>query len=188
MARHILIGITGTPASGKTFFAASLSRATGIEAVEINSVIKTRKSFYTEAKNGEKVARLKPLERRLRELTSDKDVILVGHLAQEMDLPYDCIVITRASIPLLARRLRARGYGLPKIRENLTCEAIDCCAQKAEGLTRNVFEVETREEKAEMIRSIVLGTWRKGGTKLRKQKNKMPEFESFIRRNRRMGL
>ncbi len=186
--RHLLIGITGTPASGKSRFAKALSKAAGIEAVEINSVVASSRSLYTESAGGEKIARLKPLERRLRGLTAGKSVILVGHLAQEVNLQYGCIIIVRASIPVLARRLKGRGYRPSKVNENLTCEAVDCCGIKSQELSSNTFEVETDGEKREMIRAIISGSWRHGAGRLRRQKNKMLEFEAFIRKNRRMGL
>ncbi len=185
---RILIGVTGTPAAGKSTFAASLSRATGIKSIEINSVLESSHSFYWKSKDGEKVARLKPLGKRLAAMTEGADAILVGHLAQELDLEYDCMIVVRAGIPVLAKRMGSRRYGLAKIRENLACEAVDCCAPRLPRLAGRVFEVETKAEKAEMIRAVVLGSWRAGVRGLRVQKNKMPEFEAFIRKHRYMGL
>lgn len=186
--RHLLVGITGTPASGKSTFASSLSKATGMRKIEINAVLGGSSSLYRRSKAGERVAKLKPLERRLRSLTAGTDAILVGHLAQELDLPYDCMIVVRAGIRTLADRMRARGYNLPKTRENLACEALDCCAPAGARRCGDVFEVETDREKAAMVRAVVLGSWRTGLRPLRRRKNKMPQFAAFIRKNRGMGL
>lgn len=182
----MLIGVTGTPASGKSTFARELSKRTGFECIEINSVLQSSRSLYDSAPNGEKVARLKPLGRRLRLMTKGKDAVIVGHLAQELDLPYGMIIVVRAEIGALYTRMRARHYDREKINDNLVCEATDYCGSVAGRVCGNVAEVGTEAEKRAAISAIAAG--RAVPAKLRLQKDRMQEFAAFIRAHKKLGL
>lgn len=187
MGKSTLVGVTGTPGAGKSTFARRLAKATGFSLLEVNSVIESDRALYRLSGSGEKIARLLPLGRRIRKLVKGNNTVLVGHLVQDLELKYDCIIVVRHGIADLMKRLSARGYGKPKIRENLVCEALDCCGVKAAEIAREVFEVETEREKARMLSMMRSGRWRT--TKdLTSQKDKMREFERFISKNRGIGL
>lgn len=186
MGKTVLIGVTGSPASGKSLFSSQLSKATGIAAIEINSVLNKTGSFSSVWKDGTKVADLKHLERALKHEIGGRDAILVGHLAQELSLPYDVVIVVRARIGILFSRMRKRGYGREKVNENLISEATDYCGSVARRSCSNVIEVETQQEKHAAIAAIKSG--RRIPARLREEKDKLPEFAAFIRAHRKLGL
>jgi broad-specificity NMP kinase len=187
MRKAILIGVTGTPASGKSTFARSLSSKTGIRAIEINSVARRSNAFSGTMKDGTKIVNLERLERALRAELRQGNAILVGHLAQELDLPYSMIVVVREDIGTLYRRMKARRYGREKINENLACEATDCCGYAAGQRCKAVIEVETAGERRAAAAAIASG---KEGrlAAMKARKDKMREFAAFIREHKNLGL
>lgn len=186
MKGKLIIGVTGTPASGKTEFARALSKKAKIIVVELNDIIASRKSFYRKAENGELVVNLKPLELYVKREICRKDVILVGHLAQELRLPYSMIIVTRAEMGDMYKRLVDRGYNREKIRENMVCEAVDYCGVMARRACRDVYEAEGASEKKAIISA--LAKKRAPPSVLKREKSRAADFAAFIKRHRGLGF
>ena len=108
---------------------------------------------------GSKVVKLKELEKKtnegLKEQVSESHLILVGHLVVELKLKPDITVALRLKLNELIKRLEQRGYPKEKIKENIVSESIDYCGIKAKEMCKETYEVETDQEKREMIDYIV---------------------------------
>jgi broad-specificity NMP kinase len=186
MARALLIGVTGTPGSGKSSFASTLSKKTGFKAVEINSVLESLHAYRTD-RDGTKIADLKKLEKAIKKTAGKGNLILVGHLAQELDLPYSCMIVMRIGIGKLNARLERRKYGKAKLVENLVCEATDYCGAMSRKRPGPVLEIETEREKAAAVKAVKSG-FKDVAPALLRPKSKMKEFAGFIKGHRQLGL
>ncbi len=132
--------VTGTPGVGKTTVTKALAKLLNAELIDVNAVIKEKKLFEKkpgERKLGErektvKTVKLAALKRVLeRILKTKKNAVAESHLLCEMRLPCDAVIVLRCDPRVLDARLRARGYPLWKVRENVLCETLDYCLIKA---------------------------------------------------------
>ncbi len=164
----LVIAITGTPGTGKSTFAKTLSdKLKGSKLVEINDIVESKKLFSKVEKDGTKVVKLNELSKEISDLSSEakkeSHVILVGHLAPDLKISPDIVVVTRLELKELARRLEARGYGKEKIRENIISESVDYCGVRSREMCGETYEVETDSQKSEMISYITaLASGKKG--------------------------
>ena len=124
--------VTGTPATGKTTLAKALAKKAGAELISINDFVKARKIGRKDRK-GEIVVEPAALEKALNaELKGKKGYVVEGHLACEIRLPADAVIVFRCDPVKLRARYRKRGYSAEKSRENLLAEALDYCLIKSE--------------------------------------------------------
>ena len=80
---------------------------------------------------------------RLRREGEDK-IIVEGHLACEFRMPADICIVLRTNPETLRKRLEKRKYPKIKIDDNIMCEELDYCTQKAEANMKcPVYEVRT---------------------------------------------
>ncbi len=153
----LLIAVTGTPGAGKTMFAETLSKAiTGSKLIELNDIVEEYKLFSRIDSMGSKVVKLKELEKRAKALieTEKSTVILVGHLAPEIDVGQEITIVVRISLKELIRRLEARKYQFEKVRENIVSETIDYCGVKSREKGFETYEVESDSDKEEITEYI----------------------------------
>lgn len=125
--------VTGTPGTGKTTTAKALAKLARAKLVDVNALIKEKKLFEKRARGeSEKTVKLAALKRALEKiLKTEKNVVVESHLLCEIRLPCDAVIVLRCHPLELEKRLRARGYPLWKIRENVLCETLDYCLIKA---------------------------------------------------------
>ncbi len=125
------IVITGTPGTGKSLIARELSRCMGLELIDIKKIVKEKKLLETHHE-----VDIKKLSRALAPLFSkgQSGFIIEGHLACEMKIPADYIIILRSSPKALQTRFAKRGYGKKKISENIEAELLDYCAQRIDTI------------------------------------------------------
>ncbi|MEM2974236.1 MAG: adenylate kinase family protein [Candidatus Micrarchaeia archaeon] len=145
----MILILTGTPGTGKDTIAAELAKK-GWDWIPLNRIVEKHK-LWKRKERGCKVADLNRLKREvLKEIIEfgkcrkrkEKNVMIEGHLACEMEIPADICIVLRASPRVLERRLKRRGYLQAKVDENLMCEILDYCTQKAEAnLECPVYEV-----------------------------------------------
>lgn len=136
-----VIALTGVPGSGKTTLANALAQR-GIGVVDLNAFARARGLL------GKKDVKRDAFEVDVDELAAqladalslleDRAVVVEGHFAHEMDV--DAIVLLRCDPRVLYARLKARGYGEEKVRENVEAEALDVLA--AEVLASELPAVE----------------------------------------------
>lgn len=124
-----VIALTGVPGSGKTTLAGALAQR-GIGVVDLNAFARARgllgkKDKRRDAFEVDVDALAASLRKALATLDDDA-VVVEGHFAHEMDV--DAIVLLRCDPRVLDERLRARGYGEEKVRENVEAEALDVLA------------------------------------------------------------
>ena len=161
MAGKLLIVVTGTPGAGKSSFAKELIGALdGAKLIEINDIVEEYKLFSSIDKMGSRIVKLKELEAKLKDVIKNQrknsDIILVGHLASEMELKPDIAIVVRVTLNELIKRLEARKYQKEKIKENIISESVDYCGMKAREQCKEAYEIETDDaERKEIIQYVV---------------------------------
>lgn len=126
----MMIVVTGVPGTGKSAIAKELAKRTAIELFNITEFVNAQRLYETIG--GEKVVDVKRLFRELKKaLKGKKNVIVEGHLACEMPLTADIVIILRTRPSALAGRLKRRGYGKKMIDTNVMAELLDYCTQRA---------------------------------------------------------
>ncbi len=141
------VALTGTPGTGKSAVGAALSRR-GVPVLSLNAEAaragllgardQRRGSFEVDVH-----ALDRAVSKRAKAFPQAAPLVLEGHLAHFLSV--DCALVLRCPPPLLARRLRRRGWAEPKVRENVCAEAVGVIATEAvERLgVRRVFEFST---------------------------------------------
>ncbi len=139
--RPLVIGVTGTPASGKTRFAKAFAKANRFRHVDLHAYVLRRRLYlrYDPATRSHIVdpRRIPPLVRELRQafLASPKGkrgLVIDSHLVQlasPQDL--DAVFVIKTTLRKLALRLKRRHYLEQKVKDNLEAEAFDTCREEA---------------------------------------------------------
>jgi adenylate kinase len=160
----MIIGITGTPGTGKT----SICRSGEVACLDLNSVVETE-GFYTgvDPERGSLIADLECLGDyvRQKETAAGGSVLVIeGHLAHLLR-PAVAIVL-RAHPSALAARLKRKGFSARKIQENLEAEVLDLIVAEAVELCETVYEVDTSgksvAEVALVVRAIIAAETEEG--------------------------
>lgn len=197
--KMIVIGITGSPGTGKTYFSKMVrDKFNGANIIELNDIIKERKAFTGIDNEGTMIVDIKKLNKIVRrqlamfaeigrKTRKKQAIIYIGHLVPELSIRLDACFVMRSRLALLGKRMAARGYSREKIRENLVSEAVDYCGAKAAGISKKVYEVETYAEKKNALK-ILRGLLKHGPAKTGKKQatpkksiDKMPELLRMIK-------
>lgn len=135
----MMIGITGTPGTGKSTVAKELG-ARGHRVIPLSD---TTTPFVLERDESRDTLVIDE-EAWAREF-GRVDGFVEGHLAHL--LPCDLIVVLRCRPDILAARLRARGYPEKKVSENAEAEALDVVLIETleEFRGDQVLEIDTTE-------------------------------------------
>jgi adenylate kinase len=148
----MLIGLTGTPGTGKTSVSRLLERKRRWEVIYLNELIK-EDHLYTEVdkKRDAVVADMELVRKRLLEITDGREnevIILESHLAHHIA---DVVIVLRVYPLELEMRLKARRYSEEKIKENIEAEALDVILVEAFEWCKKVFEVNTTGKSIEEV-------------------------------------
>ena len=148
----MLIGLTGTPGTGKTSVSKFLEKERHVKVIHLNDVIKEN-HLYTEIdeKRDSVIADMELIEQHLKEniCEGEKEVtILESHLSHYIA---DVAIVLRLYPPELEMRLKKRGYSEEKIKENFEAEALDVILVEASEWCRKVFEVNTTGKSIEEV-------------------------------------
>ncbi|MEM2884514.1 MAG: adenylate kinase family protein [Thermoproteota archaeon] len=153
--------VTGTPGTGKS--AASKLLAAELRWMHIDlGKLASRKRLFKgyDRKRGVPVADLGKIKSEVLRAArrADRTVILDGsysHLVLPKSLVIAAVVL-RCSPNGLARRLRRKGWGERKIRENVQSEILGVCESEAMNVYGKVCEIDTTGKGArEVCREIV---------------------------------
>ncbi len=113
----MMIGITGTPGTGKS----TVGRALSARGYPVTEIADTTGGYILERDEGRDTLVID--EERWAAEFPHVEGFVVGHLAHL--IPCDLVVVLRCEPPVLRERLRKRGYSDPKILENCEAEALD---------------------------------------------------------------
>ncbi|MGC8729880.1 MAG: AAA family ATPase [Candidatus Micrarchaeia archaeon] len=153
-----IIFITGTPGCGKTTFASEIRKSIPeARIIEINEIVKRFKLFSKIDNFGSKIVQIEKLSKKLNSIidSEKKDfIVVVGHIAPELDIKPDVAFIIRISLKNLEKRLKKRNYPNEKIKENLISESIDYLGTKAKAKCKKVYEIKTYNEKKLAIKYL----------------------------------
>lgn len=160
----MLIGLTGTPGTGKTSVSKLLEKRRGWKVIYLNDLIK-EEHLYSEVdeERDAVIADMELIRKRLAgilekekvqdiekerrdEKKEDSITIIESHLAHYIT---DIVIVLRAYPPELKKRLEKRGYSEEKINENAEAESIDLILVEAFEWCKKVFEVNTTGRTAE---------------------------------------
>ncbi len=125
--------ITGTPGTGKTMLAQALAKHLNLAYYSLNALAK-RQGKEGRKREKELEVDVAKLGRWVRRWFKEKRAFIVeGHLACEMHIPCDEVLVLRCHPQELERRLKRRGYSEQKRQENGLAEALDYCLVQAEA-------------------------------------------------------
>ncbi|MCQ1535212.1 AAA family ATPase [Methanosarcina sp. KYL-1] len=178
----MLIGLTGTPGTGKTSVSRLLEKHRGWKVIYLNDLIK-QEHLYSEVdeERDAVVADMELIRERLSGILEGENgqdtgketgeeagketgngnekeniTIIESHLAHYIT---DIVIVLRAYPPELQKRLEKRGYSEEKVNENAEAEAIDVILAEAFEWCEKVFEVNTTgravEETAGDVEKII---------------------------------
>lgn len=152
----MIIGITGTPGTGKTSACAFLQ-----DVLDLNELIKKERLYSgIDEKRDSLIADMDAVYERVHEIENayNRNLIIEGHLSHHV---CDTAIVLRASPDELERRLAQRGYPEAKIRENVEAETIDVILIEAVEWCDRVYEIDTTDktlkEVADMVGEILDG-------------------------------
>ena len=157
----MIIGITGTPGTGKTSACALLA---DVGILDLNELIKTEGLHLgIDEERDSLIADMDAVYDRVCEIARlggvggvGENLTIEGHLAHHIS---DIAIVLRLSPDELELRLKERGYSEAKVQENVLAETIDVILVEAVEWCERVYEIDTTgrtvEEVAGAIREIL---------------------------------
>ncbi len=147
----MLIGLTGTPGTGKTSVSNLLKERCGYRVIHLNELIKEER-LYSEVDEVRDtlVADMDKVSARVSELVDESDAVTIldSHLSHYIA---DVVIVFRASPDKLRERLSLRNYSQAKVSENVEAEALDVILVESVEWCEKVFEINTTEATVEEI-------------------------------------
>ena len=152
----MILGITGTPGTGKKSISPMVAKRLGTRSMSLNELAK---SYGLVNRSSGAVDAQKLREKLQRDLSGN--AVVYGHL-----LPYAVpatavskVVVLRCEPGVLKERLRIRGYGPQKIVENVEAELIGIVSSDAYDAYGNgkTWEVDTtRASLGETVAAVLM--------------------------------
>ena len=151
--RIVIVGVSGTPGTGKSTLAGALRRK-GYQVIDVGEFAKERGLVSgRDARRRSVEVDVKKLDLALKKELPPGTVFLVGHLSHLLTV--DLIVLLRCSPSVLRERLKKRRWSDRKIRENLEAEACDVILIEALERSKEVFEIDTTDRSPEAVAASV---------------------------------
>ena len=149
-----IIGLTGTPATGKKTVGKIVAKRLGYEFLEINKLAKGLGAEVSKDEEGIDVDAL-ILYKKLPNLLKGKKAVVAGHLLPHClpDKSVNFVAVLRCSPRGLVQRYKKRGYSSEKIKSNIVAEAIDVCLSDALDSYKKskISEIDTSNKKPEQV-------------------------------------
>lgn len=144
----MLVGITGTPGTGKTAVTSLLESRTPYRVIHLNEIIKEEKLYSeVDAERDCVVADMDLVETRVGEMADPSYItVLDSHLSHHLA---NSVIVLRTKPDVLRTRLQKRNYSAEKVQENLEAEALDIILCEAVDWCDNVFEIDTTSRSLE---------------------------------------
>ena len=147
----MIIGITGTPGTGKTSASALIGRV-----LDLNELIKEEGLYLgiDEARDS-LIADMDAVYDRVCGIDEARDgnLVIEGHLSHHVS---DRAIVLRLAPDELERRLMARGYSGAKISENALAEAVDVILVEAVDWCDRVYEIDTTGKTVKEVADAIL--------------------------------
>lgn len=155
----MLIGLTGTPGTGKTSVSTFLEEKRQWKVIHLNELIK-EEHLYTEIdeKRDAVIADMEIIREYLmknidewknKNCKEEKNVVIIeSHLSHHIA---DIVIVLRVHPHELEIRLKTRNYSEAKIQENIEAEALDMILVEAVEWCNEVFEVNTTGKSVEKV-------------------------------------
>ncbi len=157
----MLIGLTGTPGTGKTSVCNVLKRRYGYRVIHLNDLIREENlhSGVDEVRDT-LVVDIDKVSTRVHQLVdvnvdvdtngsdSDEVTIIDSHMSHYIA---DIVIVLRTSPDKLRKRLLNRDYPEAKISENVEAEALDVILVESVEWCDKVFEINTTDAKIDDI-------------------------------------
>ncbi len=158
----MIILITGTPGVGKTTVSSILVEKIDAYLVNINELV-DEKHLYTgiDEERGYKIVDLDALFNEMDAIIkmvdgSSQHIIVEGHLSHLFENS-DLVIVLRANPDVLRDRMKTKGWGTAKIRENIEAEAIDICSYEAFEIHGDkVNEIDTSNIPPERVADLII--------------------------------
>ena len=139
----MLVGITGTPGTGKTAVTELLENKRKYQVIHLNELIR-KEGLYSEVDRERDcvVADMDLVEKRVKELVNRRYplTLIDSHLSHYIA---DTVIVLRTRPDILQERLSKRGYSVEKVEENLDAEALDVILIESVEWCGEVFEIDT---------------------------------------------
>jgi len=141
------ISISGTPCSGKTEVAKSLSKKLKYKLIQINELAEKLNAFTGYDKKREcKILDMDKLEKEINKIKGD--VIIEGHTSHLFSV--DVVTILRCNPEVLKKRLEKRYPSNPsKAQENIEAEILGVITSEAVMNNKKVYEIDTSDKSVE---------------------------------------
>ncbi len=151
-----VVGITGTPGTGKSSVAEALARKLGWKVVSVNELAEEADAIIDyDEERGCHVVDVEKLRKHVKEKKLE-NVIVEGHLTHHLDV--DVLVVLRCKPDMLRDRLRKKGWNEFKVEENVEAEILDVITQEAYHLRRwkKAYEIDTTDLFPTKVVEIIL--------------------------------
>jgi adenylate kinase len=152
---YMLIVISGTPGTGKTTIAKLVAKKLGATLIDTDYLLKEYKigTGMDEKRHSKIIDTKKLAEAAVKEAQKHPVTVFEGHLSHFAAA--DLTIILRTEPGQLSLRLKEKGWGSEKIKENLEAEVIDEITSEC-FRKKNVIELDTTDEFPEIIATLIV--------------------------------
>ncbi|MBI4257521.1 MAG: adenylate kinase family protein [Thaumarchaeota archaeon] len=154
-----VIGITGTPATGKRTIAGLLAKQLDVSLIDLNELAKRQGPSQAGRETGY-IPDLHGLKKDLTKILEKGSAIVFGHLLADVASreQMNLVIVLRCSPFMLLERYRERSYTTKKAKENAAAEILDLLltgAVKVFGKDK-VAEIDSTKKSPEKVVKDIL--------------------------------